>query len=277
MPQTTKKKKPATTKKKSTASAKKPAAPEKKPIRREVFGAILAVLGVLTFIGYFSGEAFLVSGVCAVVKGLIGFGYWVFPPMLLIAAWGLLLHHGKPVALRTTAALMVPVFTGAFADIFHPINLSKQTEIFKTLYESGKELSCGGVLGGLISYGLSSAITSVAAGILLFLLLLLLLLLVLVLFFLFLALVLALVLLLLLLLLLVLVLLVLFLLAHAERKVVAGLVVLRIVAQRHLVAFYCLGKLLMVLHDDTHVVETLGAAYLVGGLQVGRLGKLLHG
>ena len=141
MPQTTKKKKPATTKKKSTASAKKPAAPEKKPIRREVFGAILAVLGVLTFIGYFSGEAFLVSGVCAVVKGLIGFGYWVFPPMLLIAAWGLLLHHGKPVALRTTAALMVPVFTGAFADIFHPINLSKQTEIFKTLYESGKELS----------------------------------------------------------------------------------------------------------------------------------------
>ena len=173
MPQTTKKKKPATTKKKSTASAKKPAAPEKKPIRREVFGAILAVLGVLTFIGYFSGEAFLVSGVCAVVKGLIGFGYWVFPPMLLIAAWRLLLHHGKPVALRTTAALMVPVFTGAFADIFHPINLSKQTEIFKTLYESGKELSCGGVLGGLISYGLSSAITSVAAGILLFLLLLL--------------------------------------------------------------------------------------------------------
>ncbi len=173
MHQTTKKKKPATTKKKSTASAKKPAAPEKKPIRREVFGAILAVLGVLTFIGYFSGEAFLVSGVCAVVKGLIGFGYWVFPPMLLIAAWGLLLHHGKPVALRTTAALMVPVFTGAFADIFHPINLSKQTEIFKTLYESGKELSCGGVLGGLISYGLSSAITSVAAGILLFLLLLL--------------------------------------------------------------------------------------------------------
>ena len=173
MPQTTKKKKPATTKKKSTASAKKPAAPEKKPIRREVFGAILAVLGVLTFIGYFSGEAFLVSGVCAVVKGLIGFGYWVFPPMLLIAAWGLLLHHGKPVALRTTAALMVPVFTGAFADIFHPINLSKQTEIFKTLYEGGKELSCGGVLGGLISYGLSSAITSVAAGILLFLLLLL--------------------------------------------------------------------------------------------------------
>ena len=173
MPQTTKKKKPATTKKKSTASAKKPAAPEKKPIRREVFGAILAVLGVLTFIGYFSGEAFLVSGVCAVVKGLIGFGYWVFPPMLLIAAWGLLLHRGKPVALRTTAALMVPVFTGAFADIFHPITPSKQTEIFKTLYESGKELSCGGVLGGLISYGLSSAITSVAAGILLFLLLLL--------------------------------------------------------------------------------------------------------
>lgn len=173
MPQTTKKKKPATTKKKSTASAKKSAAPEKKPIRREIFGAILAVLGVLTFIGYFSGEAFLVSGVCAVVKGLIGFGYWVFPPMLLIAAWGLLLHHGKPVALRTTAALMVPVLTGAFADIFHPINLSKQTEIFKTLYEGGKELSCGGVLGGLISYGLSSAITSVAAGILLFLLLLL--------------------------------------------------------------------------------------------------------
>ncbi len=166
------------TKKKASAkgNTKKKAAPkppEKKPIHREVFGGILAALGILTFIGYFSDEAFLVSGICNVVKGLIGSGYWVFPPMLLVAAWALLLHRDRPATLRTVCALLVPMLLGAFVDIFTHIDLSKASSIFSALYKNGVELKCGGVISGLISFGLCSAITSVATGILLALLLLL--------------------------------------------------------------------------------------------------------
>ncbi len=170
MPQSskTKKKAPAKSGSKSSNNKKTTAkAPEQKPIRREVLGGVLAIVGLITLIGYFSDDAFLVSGLCKVVKGLIGSGYWVFPPMLLIAAWGLIMHHGKPVFWRTTAALAVPALLGAFVDIFVHIDLAKESSMLSALYNSGTELECGGVISGLISYGLCSAITSVATGILL--------------------------------------------------------------------------------------------------------------
>lgn len=171
MAQSTNTKKKSTAKKTTKSTKKKAAeAPEKKPMHREVFGIVLAVIGVLTLIGYFSDDAFLVSGVCKLVKGLIGFGYWVFPPMLLIAAWGLLLHRDRPAVWRTTAALLLPLLFGAFIDIFAHIDLAKTDSIFSALYEGGTELKCGGVISGLLSYGLCSAITSVATGILLVLL-----------------------------------------------------------------------------------------------------------
>lgn len=175
MPQSTnKQKKTNTNTNKKTKASPKKKAPEKEPEQRtygrEIFGGVLAALGLLTLIGYFTDDAFLVSGICRLVKGLIGFGYWVFPPMLLIAAWGLLLHRDRPVAWRTTAALLTPILFGAFMDIFINIDLTRASSLFSALYNGGTKLSCGGVISGLISYGLCSAITSVATGILLALL-----------------------------------------------------------------------------------------------------------
>lgn len=177
MPQTSNKNKKKTNTAKSTkASPKKKAPakveePERSPHGRIVFGIILAALGILTFIGYFSADAFLVTGVCNVVKGLFGMGYWLFPPMLLIGAWGLLLHRDRPAVWRTAAALLAPVLFGAFVDIFLHIDLTKESSIISALYAGGINLAGGGVISGLISYALCKAITSVATGILLVLLL----------------------------------------------------------------------------------------------------------
>ena len=148
-------------------------APQKKPIRREVAGVIFALLGVLTLIGWFSkgSDGFLVAAVCNVIKGLLGYGFYAVAPCFLLTAYILLFHRGRPVAWRMTAALLVPVFASAFMDLLRSkLILPETPHLISSLYNSGISVKCGGVIGGLLSYGLESAITRLAAGILLFVL-----------------------------------------------------------------------------------------------------------
>ena len=49
---------------------------------------------------------------------MFGYGYWLAGPSLLLAGLILLLHRGRPVALRTTCALLLPLLAGA---LFHTL------------------------------------------------------------------------------------------------------------------------------------------------------------
>lgn len=177
----------STTKKKTTkSSSKAPAkggksaknsksAPQKKPIRREVAGGIFALLGVLVLIGNFdtsgSTDGFLVRGVCNVIKGLLGYGFYAVAPIFLLTAVILIFHYGRPITWRTTASLFVPVFASAFLDtVLSKLVLPETPNLVETLYKTGVELHSGGVIGGLLSYGLSNAIYKIPTAILLFLL-----------------------------------------------------------------------------------------------------------
>ena len=93
-------------------------APEPKPIRREVGGLVCLVLGIFTALGYFHMEGFVIDALCGAMKGLIGYGYWLLPPALLYAAFVLGFHHGRPVRLRVTCILMLPVAFGGFLHLF---------------------------------------------------------------------------------------------------------------------------------------------------------------
>ena len=74
----------ATTQKKSTKSSgakksnssrsQKPAQPQKRPVRREVWGVVLLVLALLLAVSYFDTSAFFVNGLASVFKGLMGYG-----------------------------------------------------------------------------------------------------------------------------------------------------------------------------------------------------------
>ena len=174
----------STTKKKTTKG--KPAAKntksaktgktttQKKPIRRELAGAIFALAGFLVLIGYFfkGGEdGLLVTAICDVIKGLLGYGFYAVAPMFILAAVILIFHRGRPVAWRLTAALLVPVFAAAFVDLLlSELVLPETQNLINTLYASGIEMKCGGVIGGLLCFACVKTITKFAAGIVLFVL-----------------------------------------------------------------------------------------------------------
>ena len=120
-------KKKTTTAKRSAASTKTTAktsatrsaskTPAKRPVRREVWALICFFFAIFTFIGCFKVDALFITYVCGFLKGLIGYGYYVFPLALLGCALILMFHHGRPVKARTICMLCLPLALGALAHL----------------------------------------------------------------------------------------------------------------------------------------------------------------
>ena len=115
----------AATQKKSTAAKKKStsrsgssrtrkaAPPPKKPVRREVWGVTFLVLALCVFVSYFGIEAIFINAFAKLLKGLFGYGYYLTGPAFLLSGLILIFHHGRPVQLRVTCTLLLPVLLGA--------------------------------------------------------------------------------------------------------------------------------------------------------------------
>ena len=142
-----------------------PAEEPKRPIRREVWACVCLLIGVLSLLGYFGAASFLHRILFTPIKGLIGYGYIVFPPCMFVCFWILMFHHGRPVRLRTGLALSIPLCIGALVHIINKkaFDFANFGISAKALYASGKSYSSGGVLCGFIGSGLSSLISSVGA------------------------------------------------------------------------------------------------------------------
>ena len=100
-----------TTKKTSGKSGSRTTAkkPQPRPIRREVGGVVCLVLALCVFVSYFGISAIFIDWLAVLIKGLLGYGYWLFGPALVLAGCILLFHLGRPVTLRVTSALLLPV------------------------------------------------------------------------------------------------------------------------------------------------------------------------
>ena len=156
--------------KKSGGTAKKPAASKNnsrsaknapKPIRREVGAAVCAFLAIFSFIGYFDVDGWFIDFFCGFVKGILGWGFYLFPPALLLAAIALAFHRGRPVALRSFCALLLPVLMAAILSlIIYEPPFQADFDLKTTagqLFESGQYLESAGALGGLLAIGLEMA------------------------------------------------------------------------------------------------------------------------
>ena len=136
--------------------------PAKNPVRREIGGMVCIVLALLCFIGYFDVDAlfFLITDG---MKGLIGYGYQILPPCLIWVGYVLLTHRGRPVRLRMTAVLLLPLLWGMVGHILLfgvPLEMSQGfVYVWKTLYVSGLEMHSGGAVAGLLSMLLQSIIS----------------------------------------------------------------------------------------------------------------------
>ena len=129
-------------------------APAKRPIRREVTGVVFLILALCVFFSYFNQDGWLIVLLPTVLKGLFGFGYFLVAPALAAASWILLTHKGRPVALRTASALLVPyLFGGVWHMLFCREDLSSPDGLLGKLWTTGGELYSGGVLSGGTAQG----------------------------------------------------------------------------------------------------------------------------
>ena len=103
------KRNPSASSRKGSTGRGKAAAAQPKPIRREVGGIVLLVLALCVLVTYFNVDAILLTFLANVLKGCMGYGYWLAAPALLYAGIVLVGHKGRPVKLRTTCTLLLPV------------------------------------------------------------------------------------------------------------------------------------------------------------------------
>ena len=90
-----------------------PPEPPAAPINREVTAFIFLFVAVFIVISYFNNDGAVIVFVANLIKGLFGWGFWLAAPAFLVSAVILAFHKGKPVALRVSAILLLPVLFAA--------------------------------------------------------------------------------------------------------------------------------------------------------------------
>ena len=54
---------------------------------------ICLLLAIFTIFGCFHIQALFIDALCGLIKGLIGYGFWLMPPALLLASFILAFHR----------------------------------------------------------------------------------------------------------------------------------------------------------------------------------------
>jgi S-DNA-T family DNA segregation ATPase FtsK/SpoIIIE len=150
----------AKTKKSAKNTAVSQQRSEKNPAYMAAAAILCFFLGLFCFIGYFDVDAWFITYLCSFVKGLIGWGYYIFPPALLICSWHIGFSRGKPYKFKMVSALLSPLFLGALYHLFSKsTDLELSKEVFFALYKSGTLLESGGLISGLLALVLKPAVS----------------------------------------------------------------------------------------------------------------------
>ena len=163
-------------KKKTSQPAKKntPTPPPPAPTYgREIAGGVCLLLALCAVVSYFQEEALFITFFGGLLKGLLGYGYWLSAPALLLTGLLLLTHRDRPATLRSVCTLLVPVLTGCG---LHLLLCARSYEPgltgLRELWLSGRSLQSGGALSGGLAVGFSAVFGKVLSLILFLLMLL---------------------------------------------------------------------------------------------------------
>ena len=155
----TAKKNTKTSKKTTTKRSAPAAANQAPPIRREIWGGIFLCLAVFMGISYFNTDGAFIKYFSDLLKGLIGWGFWLIAPVFLLVAVILFFHRGRPVGWRVFSALMLPILLAAMAELTMG-ELPGEFDLMGSVqqyFAMGMTMESGGVIGGLIATGLREA------------------------------------------------------------------------------------------------------------------------
>ena len=140
---------------------------------REIAGGVCLLLALCAVVSYFQEEALFITFFGGLLKGLLGYGYWLSAPALLLTGLLLLTHRDRPATLRSVCTLLVPVLTGCG---LHLLLCARSYEPgltgLRELWLSGRSLQSGGALSGGLAVGFSAVFGKVLSLILLLLMLL---------------------------------------------------------------------------------------------------------
>ena len=169
------KKKTTTTNKKSasasrTSSSGKRTAKksQKRPVRREVAGAILLVLALCLGFSYFQSGAWLLDQPAQLCRSLFGWGYYLVAPALFLGSYILLFHRGRNVTSCLVGTALLPVVFGAIMHIaICKEEYAAMDGILKLLWTSGNALESGGAVSASLAIMLVLLVKKVLAMILL--------------------------------------------------------------------------------------------------------------
>lgn len=151
----------------STSKSRAAAKSGRRPIRREVMAFVCLFLAALTLLGLFGVEAFLISPLVALFRGLIGSGIYVLPFSLLGSFLILLFHDGRPVRLRVGCALGVALGWGIMGHLFTATaEIEWGFPMVVELWKTGIDHTSGGVIAGFLAMALKSSISMAGAVIL---------------------------------------------------------------------------------------------------------------
>ena len=159
--------------KKGKKAPPKPEPPAYNGMARLIGGIVCLLLALCVLVSYFNVDALLLTFIAKALKGTLGCGYYLAAPALLGVAVIQLRHQGRPVILRTTCTLLVPLLAGV---LWHLIFCRTAYELggglLSLLWKDGQTLDCGGVVAGGLALG-SEALVSKVVSIIIFVVLLL--------------------------------------------------------------------------------------------------------
>ena len=139
-----------------------------RPVRREIGAFVCLFLGIFTVLCCFHVNAVVLNLMASLFKGTIGAGFYILPFSFLLGFLILLLHDGRPVALRVTCAFLLAATIGALAHVFSGgSELEWSWEMFGGLWDGGISGAGGGILSGFLAELLSAVISRIGAAIVL--------------------------------------------------------------------------------------------------------------
>ena len=168
----------ASTQKKNTSGKGRKTPPKPEPpaynaAARIVGGVVCALLALCILVSYFNVDALLLTFTAKVLRGALGYGYYLTAPALAAIAYIQLSHKGRPVILRTFCVAVLPLLVGVLCHLLLcAASYDFSAGFLGRFWTDGQALRCGGVLAGVLAVGGTALLSKVVTIILTIVLLL---------------------------------------------------------------------------------------------------------
>ena len=141
---------------------------QKAPVRREAGAFVCLFLAIFTILACFRIHAAFLNLIAALFKGFLGSGFYVLPFSFLMSFLILILHDGRPVALRVTCSFLLSVTIGALVQLVGGQQSAAWSwKMLGELWQGGVDGTAGGLLAGFLAQLLELTISRVGAVIVL--------------------------------------------------------------------------------------------------------------